>query len=159
MTSLWYVGIITLVRVHSKYYSLEANLTDWKYSLKIFSYSYIYWESKCTCVYLWWKYTSKDMFCEWGQLKLMYQWYSWIIIYSDHFMIWWRHQMETFSAILVLCAGNSPVAGEFPAQRPVTRSFELFFDLRLNKRWSKQSWGWWFETASRPLWRHYNESQ
>ena len=27
---------------------------------------------------------------------------------------WWRHQMETFSALLALCAGNSPVPGEFP---------------------------------------------
>ena len=44
-----------------------------------------------------------------------------------------RHQMETFSALLALCAGKSPVAGKFPAQRPVTRSFEVFFDLRLNK--------------------------
>ena len=47
---------------------------------------------------------------------------------------WWRHQMETFSALLVFCAGNSPVSGEFPAQRPVTRSFDVLFDLRLNKR-------------------------
>ena len=51
---------------------------------------------------------------------------------------WWRHQMETFSAILAICAGNSPVPDEFPAQRPVTRSFDVFFDLRLNKRLSKQ---------------------
>ena len=50
--------------------------------------------------------------------------------------------------------GNSPVTGEFPAQRPVTRSFDIFFDLPLNKRLSKQSWGWWFETPSRSLWRH-----
>ena len=64
--------------------------------------------------------------------------------------------METFSALLAICAGNSPVAGEFAAQRPVTRSFDVFFDLRLNKRLSKQSWGWWFETLSRPLWRHRN---
>ena len=47
---------------------------------------------------------------------------------------------------------RSPV--NLPAQRPVTRSFDVFFDLRLNKRLSKQSWGWWFETPSRPLWRH-----
>ena len=46
---------------------------------------------------------------------------------------WWRHQMETFSALLVLCAGNSPVTGEFPSQRPVTRSFDVVFDLRLTK--------------------------
>ena len=73
-----------------------------------------------------------------------------------HFFTWWRHQMETFSALLAICAGNSPVSGEFPAQRPVTRSFVVFFDLRLNKRLSKQSWGWWFETLAHPFWRHCN---
>ena len=55
---------------------------------------------------------------------------------------WWRHRMETFSALLVLCAGNSPVSGEFPTQRPVTRSFDYFLHLHLNKRSSKQWWGW-----------------
>ena len=70
---------------------------------------------------------------------------------------WWRHQMETFSPLLAICAGNSPVSGEFPAQRPVTRSFDVFFDLRLNKRLSKQWWGWWFETLSGPLWCHCND--
>ena len=69
---------------------------------------------------------------------------------------WWRHQMETFSALLTICARNSPVPGEFPSQRPVTLSFDVFFDLRLNKRLSKHLWGWWFETPSRPLWRHCN---
>ena len=34
--------------------------------------------------------------------------------------------------------------------------FGVFFDLRLNKRLSKQSWGWWFETPSWSLWRHCN---
>ena len=67
---------------------------------------------------------------------------------------WWRHQIETFSALLALCAGNSPVTGESPSQRPVTRSIDVFFDLHLNKRLSKPSWGWWFETPSRSLWRH-----
>ena len=71
-------------------------------------------------------------------------------------MSWWRHQMVTFSALLAICAGNSPVPGEFPTQRPVTRSFDVFFDLRLNKQLSKQSWGWWLETLSRPMWRHRN---
>ena len=68
----------------------------------------------------------------------------------------WRHQMETFSALLAICAGNPPVPGDFPAQRPVTRSFDVFFDLHPNKRLSKQWWGWWFETPSSPLWRHCN---
>ena len=69
---------------------------------------------------------------------------------------WWRHQMETFSALLAICAGNSPVPGELPTQRPVTRSFDVYFDLRPNKWLSKQSWGWWFETLSCSLWRHRN---
>ena len=53
-----------------------------------------------------------------------------------------------------LC-GEFPV--NFPTQRPVTRSCVVFFDLHLNKRLSKQRWGWWFETVSRPLWRHRYE--
>ena len=73
-----------------------------------------------------------------------------------YWVIWWRHQMETFSALLAICAENSPVTGEFPAQRPMTQNFDVLFDLRLNKRLRKQSWGWWFETPSRPLWRCRN---
>ena len=69
---------------------------------------------------------------------------------------WWRHQMETISVLLAFCAGNSPATGESPAQRQVTRSFDVFFYLRLNKRLSKQSWDWWFETPSRALYRHCN---
>ena len=47
--------------------------------------------------------------------------------------------METFSALLAIYAGNSPITGESPAQRPVTRSFDVSFDLRLYKRLSEQS--------------------
>ena len=56
-------------------------------------------------------------------VKLMFAW------------SWWRHQMETFSALLALCAGNSPVTGEFPSQRPVTRSFDVFFHLYWINGW------------------------
>ena len=52
--------------------------------------------------------------------------------------------METFSTLLAIC------------ERPVTQSFDVFFDLCLNKRLSKQSWGWWFETLSHPFWRQRN---
>ena len=59
---------------------------------------------------------------------------------------------------------TGPLCGEFTGprwipctQRPVTQSFDVFFDLCLNKRLSKQSWGWWFETPPRPLWRHRND--
>ena len=64
--------------------------------------------------------------CDWGRSVDRY-WNTWC-----------RHQMETFSALLVLCAENSPVTGEFPSQKPVTRSFGVFFNLHLHKRLSKQ---------------------
>ena len=83
-------------------------------------------------------------------------WYSTkVLMYKSQIafmatVLWWRHQMEILSALLALCVGNSPGTG------PVTRNFDVFFDLRLNKRLSKQSWGWWFETPLRSLWRHCN---
>ena len=55
-------------------------------------------------------------------------------IYRCQAVTWWRHQIEIISALLAICAGNSPASSEFPAQRPVTRSFDVFFDLYLNKR-------------------------
>ena len=72
---------------------------------------------------------------------------------------WWRHRMETFSALLALCEGNPPVTAGFPSQKPVPRSFDVFFDLCLNKRLSKQSRRRWFETPSRSLWRNCNVLQ
>ena len=54
-----------------------------------------------------------------------------------------------------LC-GEFTGPGEFPSQRPVMRSFDVFFDLRLNERLSKQPWGWWFETPSWSLLRQCN---
>ena len=83
-----------------------------------------------------------------GRIKMTYV--SW------SFTPWWRHQMDTFSALLAICEGNSPFPGEFPAQRPVTRIFDVLFDLRPNKQLSKQWWGWWFQTPSCSLWRHRN---
>ena len=65
--------------------------------------------------------------------------------------------METFSALRAICAGSSLVISEFPAQRPVTWSFDVFFHLRLNKWLSKQLWGWWFEMPLHSLWCHSNE--
>ena len=80
-----------------------------------------------------------------------------ILTHWPQWKTWWRHQMETFSALLAICAGTSLATGEFPAQQPVTRSFDVFFDQCLKQWLSKQSWGWCIETPSRPLWRHYND--
>ena len=82
--------------------------------------------------------------------------YKWFLTESHK---GWCHQMKTFSALLVLCAGKSPVTAEFSSKRPLAWSFDVFFDLHLNKRLSKQSGGWWFETPYCCLWRHCNASE
>ena len=78
-------------------------------------------------------------------------------------------QHDSFRGCLMMTSSNGNIfrvtgplcgeftgPGEFPTQRPVTRSFGVYFDLRPNKQLSKQSWGWWFETLSPPLWQHRN---
>ena len=77
----------------------------------------------------------------------MHFYISWLTLYK--FGTWWRHQMETFPHYWPFVQGIH--------RSPVTRTFDVFFDLRLNKRLSKQWWRWLFETLSRPLWRHPNE--
>ena len=85
--------------------------------------------------------------CAGGLLRLLYQCHE---LHDD--VIKWNH----FPRYWTLCAGNSPVPGEFPSQKPVTWSFDIFFDLCLNKRLCKQSWCWWFETPPDSLRRHSN---
>ena len=82
----------------------------------------------------------------------------------------WTHTVQSmFLSMIMMTSSNENIfrvtgplcgeftgPGEFPAQRRVTRSFDVFFDLRLNKRLSKQPWGWWFETPSWSLWCHCN---
>ena len=87
---------------------------------------------------------------------------SWVIASITYLQLeqntsWRRHQMETLSALLALCEVNPPVTNGFPSQRQVTRSFGVFFDLRLYKRSCKQSERWGFETPSRSSWHHCNE--
>ena len=83
------------------------------------------------------------------------------LLWAIMWISWRRQGMETCSALQAFCAGNSPVTGEFPSQRPVTQSFDVFFDLRLTKRLSKKSRRRWFETPSRAVvtslwWTHNN---
>ena len=105
-------------------------------------------------VSIWWRHHVYVVLreCPWTRLLRQVEWLHKVN------NTWRRDQKETFSALLALCAGNPPVSGEFRSQRPVTRSFDVSFDLRLIKRLSKHSRGWWFDTLSRPLWRHCNES-
>ena len=102
-------------------------------------------------------YSHMCLHCRYQPLLIMMVWKE-LAALCQQWSPSWRHQMETFSALLALCAANSPVPGEFPAQRPVTRSFDVFFDLRPIKQLSKQSLRWWFEMPSGSLWRHCNDT-
>ena len=82
-----------------------------------------------------------------------------IIAYCLPYNLSQNWYMETFSALLALCVGNSPVTGEFPSKRSVTRSFEVFFDLRLSKWLSIQPGRRWFKTPWSTFWRHCNISE
>ena len=89
----------------------------------------------------------------WGRLWLTPTIYLYVYYVSTS---WWRHQIEAYFRVTGHFCGDFTGPGEFPAQRPVTRSFGVFFDLRPNKRLSKHWWGWWFETSSSPFWRYCN---
>ena len=76
----------------------------------------------------------------------------------DYFFNMMTSSNENIFRVTGHLCGEFTGPGEFPTQRPVTRSFDVYFDLCPNKRLSKQWWGWWFETLSCSLWRHRNES-
>ena len=105
----------------------------------------------------WIRLVQKIKIRKWKQRGLVLFIRSWSTCFHCYYRVmlsWWRHEMEKISALLAFWAWNSPVPGEFPAQRPVARSFNVFFDLCLNKRLNKQSRHRWFETPSGSLWRH-----
>ena len=95
-----------------------------------------------------------------------------IFPFDDVIMYLAKNTCSTFEELYMMTSSNGNIfrvtgplcgeftgPGEFPTQRPVTRSFDDFFDVRLNKRLSKHSSGWWFETLSWSLWRHHNDIQ
>ena len=98
----------------------------------------------------WWNFRQNDIFFS------MFPWPAW----GHHGN--GKPRMMTSSNGNIFCV-TGPLCGEFTGpvnshtQRSVTRSFDVFFDLRVNKRMSKQQWGWWFETPSWSLWRHRND--
>ena len=97
----------------------------------------------------------------------LYLYWRGCVLQRESFLVllcsWWRHQ-KLFSVIVFMMTSSNGnifrvtghLCGKFPAQRSVTRIFDVIFDLGLNKRLSKQCWGWSFETLSRSLWRHCN---
>ena len=84
----------------------------------------------------------------WNKNEMIYSWYALINLHLN-IDIMMTPSKGNIYALLALCEDNSPVTGEFLSQRPVTRSFDVFFDLRLNKQMNKQSRRRWFETPWR----------
>ena len=123
----------------------DASLND-KIRLKMFWWTYDFEYSQ--------QYIAQIMFC-----CVLYRfciYYSWQWIHVIHSYCMMTSSNGNIVCVTVPLCGDFTGPGEFPAQRPVTRSFDVFFDLCLNKRLSKQSWGWWFETPSWSLWRQCN---
>ena len=90
----------------------------------------------------------------WSMMDMLYWWLPGNAELKGKIFPWWHHQMETFSTLLALFAGNSLVTGEFPSWRPVRRSFDVFIDLH-PKRWLSKQWRrQWFEKPTCSLWRH-----
>ena len=77
--------------------------------------------------------------------------------YSALLWSWWRHEMETYSALLALCAGNSPVPVNSPHKGQWRGALIFSLICVRKKRLSKQPWGWWFETPAWSLWRQCND--
>ena len=104
------------------------------------------WRKLITESNVYWSYGSlnemADVFTD-DIFKHIFNWYHCVSKHDD--VINWKHFPRYW-----------PVTGEFPSQRPVTRSFDVVFDLRLNTRLNKQSRRRWSETPSRSLWRHCN---
>ena len=104
----------------------------------------------------------------WSVIKIEKKAFScWISL--KEIMIYWHFPLSRENEMAMMTSSNgnifrvtSPLCGEFTGpgefalQRPATRSFDVFFDLRLNKRLSEQPWGWWFETLLWSLWRQCN---
>ena len=88
------------------------------------------------------------------QFILIIRCHVWIP-YVEHRFKWQTYYLQ-IGCVVGDQENNGFIHGEFPSQRPMTRGFDVFFNLRLNKRLSKQSWGWWFEMSSPSLWRHCN---
>ena len=104
---------------------------------------------------------AKEMKDNNGKSKYMYKFkllvsriFYFLFCHDD--VIKWKHLARYWPFVQGI--HRSPVKWG-PAQRPLMRSFDVIFDLRLNERLSKQYCGWWFETPSCPLWRHSNGSR
>ena len=137
---IWTRAVILSIRLHGKYFSdisiknpyifIQENAfkRDWKMATICLGLNVLMMTSPY-----------RNIFHVTGPLSYRIR-NLWQVSPHFHGISWWRHQMETFTALLALCSGNLPFSPvNFPHKRPVTRSFDVFFEFRLNKRLSKQS--------------------
>ena len=122
---------------------------------------------------MWWNYIHNGIMiwkhfpCYWSVVRGIHQSLHWSLVdslqkepvtqNSDVLIFMMTSSNGNIFRVTGPLCGEFTGPGEFPTQRPVTRSFDVLFDLRLNKRLSKQPWGWWFKTPSWSFWRQRNE--
>ena len=98
-------------------------------------------------------------FSQWGRINPEKHWQvhdsNPLMSHHDD-VIKWKHFFRVTGLLCREFTGHRWIPPH--AQRPVTRGLDAFFDIRINKRLSKQSWGWWSEKPSRSLWRQCNDS-
>ena len=145
----------TAVCIHRKWFKTQLNDNQNTniccYSHSIFGQDITFWKKwyQTTCHYKTFElHHNNSKYNNNSKNFIKYEkWLSWD--YRCNTKPWWHHQMKIFSTLLAIYVGNS---GEFPTQRPVTRSFDVFFDLRLNKQdisWNfVQIWEWHCKTAA-----------
>ena len=151
LVSHWSLVFMVLMTLNSVEYDFVSDLEKFLYKKLIYVYKFSYYSQVLNFTVLF--NTDKD---EIKKIKC-----------SQNLISWWSKQppcgyMMTISNGNIFCVtghlcGEFTSPGEFPAQTPMTRSYDVFFDLSLNKRLSKQSQGWWFEMQLRQLWRHCND--
>ena len=136
------LNIFTLTFIGYYFWPMSCNIKWNDYRYRIYHLVVL-----SMCVYRECLIISNDIHCAPHRVK-RFTWFMYILFINYDDVIKWKHFPRYWSFVRGIHRS--------PAQRPVPRSFDVFFDLRLNKRLSKQSWGWWFETLSRPLWRQCN---
>ena len=144
-----------------KYFELVQNLLRWFYVFVIRCWNIVRWSHGCLPIFL-------GFFFHFCRVPVAWQGYD----KCERGFTVMPHGRRGVSnqqpSMMTSSNGNifritGHLCGEFTGRRwiPRTKASDaelwFFFYLRLNKRLSKQSWGWWFETLSCSLWRHCND--
>ena len=141
---IWHTTLLIRLKIKINYY-----MWNWRCGIhfRYDTYTYIYWTRSFLIKNL--KKGNSNVTCA---SDLLAMWVHDDVIKRKYFPRYWPFGGGGGGG----GGGDLPVTSQFPTQRPVMWSFDVFFNLRLNKPLSKQSRGSWYKTQSRSLLRHCN---